>query len=155
MNRAEIHSTFVNRFFRASAGKQANVAELDNVEKHFGVLYPSAYREFVLKYGAISAGFSMLGIIVKNEAELWDIQSFFSPRECVSSTEMYHSGGMSSRLVAFAMDSMANVFCFERNDLTGTRQNDVPVWFFDHDFCTDSRLSDSFDSWLSCYLELK
>jgi len=50
---------------------------------------------------------------------------------------------------------MGNVFCFEEDDLLDARPDDVPIWFFDHDFCSDRRLSDSLDSWLATYLTLR
>jgi hypothetical protein len=153
MTRSEIQQAFVRRFCPARPEVPVFASDLDQAEERLGVLFPIAYREFATTYGVVSAPI-LLDLIVKNEASLWDIRSFFSASECADTTEMCRSGGMSARLVAFASDSMGNIFCFDQGDLLNERPDDAPVWFFDHEFCEDSRLSESFDSWLKAYLAL-
>jgi hypothetical protein len=34
------------------------------------------------------------------------------------------------------------------------RHDDAPIWFFDHEYCSDERIHDSFDSWLASYFSL-
>lgn len=143
----------MRRFCSARAKVPISNADLDQAEKRLGVFFPVTYREFAATYGAVSAP-ALLDLIVRNEADLWDINSFFSASECADTTEMYRSGGMSARLVAFAGDSMGNAFCFDQADLITKRPDDAPVWFFDHEFCEDSQLSESFDAWLEAYLAL-
>jgi hypothetical protein len=62
---------------------------------------------------------------------------------------------MSEQLVEFASDSMGNLFCFRRVAPDSPRADDAEVWFFDHEFCRDSKVADSFDAWLLSYLKLK
>jgi hypothetical protein len=152
MTRTETHQNFVTRFCADGAEPIAR-AELDRAEDRLGILFPSAYREFVLVRGA-ARSHTLLGLIVDAEVDLWDVMSFHTPSECVEASETYRSAGMSERLVAFATDSAGNVFCFDEGDLLDARPDDAPVWFFDHDFNEDKQLADSFDAWLSSYFSL-
>jgi hypothetical protein len=152
MTRTETHQHFVARFCAANAEPIARTA-LNHAEEQLGILFPSAYREFVLARGA-ARSHTLLGLIVDAEADLWDVMSFHTPSECVEATETYRSAGMSERLVAFASDSAGNVFCFDEGDLLDARPDDSPVWFFDHDFNEDKLLAESVDVWLASYLSL-
>jgi hypothetical protein len=152
MTRTETHQHFVSRFCADGADPIAR-EDLDRAEDRLGILFPSAYREFVLTRGAAHSH-TLLGLIVDAEADLWDVTSFHKPSECVEATETYRSAGMSARLVAFASDSAGNVFCFDERELFNARLDDATVWFFDHDFNEDKQLAESFDAWLSSYFSL-
>jgi hypothetical protein len=47
------------------------------------------------------------------------------------------------------------LFCFRGPNANGARPDDAPIWLFDHDFCKESKVADSFDSWLLSYLKLR
>jgi hypothetical protein len=64
------------------------------------------------------------------------------------------SAGMPDDLIAFGNDSSGNLFCFKRHMPQAVRQDDLPVWFFDHDFVDVSQVAESFDGWLLSYLKL-
>jgi hypothetical protein len=152
MTRTETHQHFVTRFC-ADAAVPITRAELDRAEDQLGILFPSAYRELILVYGA-ARSHTLLDIIADAEADLWDIASFHAPSETVAATEVYRSAGMSDRLLAFASDSAGNCFCFDESDLLGARPDDAAVWFFDHDLDEDRQLAKSFDAWLASYFSL-
>lgn len=153
MTRAEIHRRFVSRFCPEQPAKQIRENDLIHTEAHLGVLFPDAYRRFIVSYGPVATP-SILETMVDAKPGGWDVSWFFAPAECVETTESYRHAGMSDRLVAFASDCMGNVFCFEESTLLDARRDDAPVWLFDHDYCKDSRLADSFDEWLTIYLNL-
>jgi hypothetical protein len=148
----QTHQHFVDRFCPNDAEPVARAA-LDGAEEQVGILFPTAYREFILVHGAAQSH-NLLSLIVDNEGDLWDVHSFHTPPDCVGTTECYRSAGMSNRLIAFASDSGGNVFCFDERDLLDSRPDDAPVWFFDHDFNEDKQLSESFDTWLASYFSL-
>ena len=153
MKRDEIHSKFVSDF--AAVGKATSVlsTEIDKIEPALGVVLPASYRAFMTRYGTITCP-DLLDAVVDQESDLWDIQSFHAATEVIDATKGYVAAGMRDGLIAFATDSMGNMFCFDKKDLSKLR-DDAPVWFFDHDFCTDSRIADSFDAWLKSYSSLK
>jgi len=152
MTRIETHQHFVTRFCGKDA-ERVTEASLDAAEDQLGILFSSAYREFVLARGAVRSH-TLLDLIVDAEADLWEIASFYTPLECVETTDSYRSAGMSERLIAIAGDSAGNVFCFDERDLLDARPDDVPVWFFDHDLDEDKQLAVSFDAWLASYFSL-
>ena len=152
MTRTETHQYF-NARFCADGAEVISEEALDRAEDQLGILFPAAYREFALARGA-TRSHTLLSLIVAAEADLWDIDSFHTPSECVEATELYRSAGMSDRLVAFASDSAGNMFCFEERDLLEVRPDDSPVWFFDHDYNADNQWAGSFDAWLASYFSL-
>jgi len=155
MTRVEIQQKFVTRFGVTPPTPSPPIAEtdLDRAEFQLGIVFPRAYRQFVLTYGPVWTP-NILQITVDHQCETWDISWFFTPSECVEDTRLYRSGSMSERLVAFASDCMGNSFCFDQSDLFDARPDDAAVWFFDHDYCQDSKLSDTFDQWLTTYVHL-
>ena len=106
------------------------------------------------KHGAVQTP-SVLSLIVDGEHEQWDVMSISKIAELIEGTKGYWSAGMSEQLVGFASDSMGNLYCFRRVASKTPRADDSEVWFFDREFCSDSKVADSFDEWLLSYLKLK
>jgi hypothetical protein len=79
---------------------------------------------------------------------------FIPAPELIEVSESFWPAGMRSELIAIAMDCMGSYFCFLRSDLLGKRPDDAAVWFFDHDYCSDEQIFESFDSWLAAYFRL-
>jgi hypothetical protein len=152
MERRELQKRFVDRFADASSPASVNPDQLVAVEHALDVRFPEAYREFVGHYGPLRLG-GILRLIVSYEINLWDIRSFLTEVELLDVARLYANAGLKSSLIGFASDSMGNLFCFDRADL-GIRKDDAPVWFFDHEFSVDFRISASFDAWLSRYVDL-
>ena len=98
---------------------------------------------------------SVLSLIVDGEHEQWDVMAISEIAELIEGTKGYWSAGMSEQLVGFATDSMGNLFCFRRVTPETPRADDAEVLFFDHEFCSNSKVADSFDEWLLSYLKLK
>jgi hypothetical protein len=89
------------------------------------------------------------------EGEQWDVLVTSETTGVIEGTRDYWSAGMSEQLVGFASDSLGNLFCFRRVAPGSSRAEDAEVWFFDHDFCSDRKVADSFDEWLLSFLKLK
>ena len=152
MNRNQIQEEFVRRFRTQVAPSPLSTDAIERVESRFGIVLPESYRAFVLTHGAFLCS-GMLEVIVDQNAELWDIHSFSSAEEIIDATSAYIDAGMRDGLVSFASDSMGNMFCFQKDELLKP-SDDCSVWFFDHDFCEDRKIFDSFDSCLQAYLSL-
>ena len=153
MTRPEIHSHFVARFGDQAVSPRYLEYDLFPVEHRLGISFPAAYLAFLAAHGAVSSQ-SLLDLIVDSGAELHDLMAFIPAPELVEVSESSWPAGMRSELIAFAMDCMGSFFCFLRADLLGERPDDAPVWFFDHDYCSDEQIFESFDSWLASYFRL-
>jgi hypothetical protein len=55
--------------------------------------------------------------------------------------------------VLFASDCKGNMFCFKLADCEA-KQTDSPVWFFERDVCTVTKVSNSFIEWLDEFNKL-
>jgi|WetSurMetagenome_2_1015567.scaffolds.fasta_scaffold397630_1 hypothetical protein len=67
---------------------------------------------------------------------------------------MYESGGMAPGFLAFASDGSGNRFLFRLSDCISPN-TDVPVFFFDHDFCEIDEFEDSFSDLLNQYMKVE
>ena len=154
MTRAEIHQLFVSEFHEGEPPVPVATPDIQRVERELSTVFPQSYITFMQTHGPVRTP-SLLSLIVDGEHEPWDVMAISDTGEVVEGTRGSWSGGMSERLIYFAHDSMGNLFCFLRTAPDAPRPDDAEVWFFDHEYCTDSKVADSFDEWLLCYLKLK
>jgi hypothetical protein len=154
MTRADIHQLFVSEFHQGEPPVPVAAPDIQRVERELATVLPQSYATFMQTHGSVHTP-SLLSLIVDGEHELWDVMVISEVAEVIEGTKGYWSAGMSEQLVGFASDSMGNLFCFRRVDAGSPRADDAEVWFFDHDFCSDSKVADNFDEWLLSYLKLK
>ena len=153
MNRSEIHDKFIKEFHYGEPEK-FSLDEIHQIEIELNTVLPQSYIDFMTEYGEAYAP-SLLTLIVEEDSELHDLQNITTIKDTIEGTKMYWSGGMPDDLIGFGNDSMGNMFCFKKYDQKSERPNDLPVYFFDHDFVKVIKISDSFDSWLRDYILLK
>ncbi len=153
MNRSEIHDKFIKEFHYGEPEK-FSLDEIHQIEIELNTVLPQSYIDFMTEYGEAYAP-SLLSLIVEEDSELHDLQNITTIKDTIEGTKMYWSGGMPDDLIGFGNDSMGNMFCFKKYDQKSERPNDLPVYFFDHDFVKVSKISNSFDSWLGDYILLK
>ncbi|MGJ8654360.1 MAG: SMI1/KNR4 family protein [Opitutaceae bacterium] len=148
MNRSEIHKIFVQRFDTGDNACPSTECEIKEYESELGTLLPKAFIDFMMTFGPVYCS-QMLGPIVDDELDLWDVNNISGIKESQEATLAYWSGGMPEEYVLFGNDSMGNAFCFKKSE---ENKDDSPVHFFDHDFCKMDKLADTFDEWLSDYI---
>ncbi len=153
MNRSEIHDKFIKEFHYGEPEK-FSLDEIHQIEIELNTVLPQSYIDFMTEYGEAYAP-SLLSLIVEEDSELHDLQNITTIKDTIEGTKMYWSGGMPDDLIGFGNDSMGNMFCFKKYVQKSERPNDLPVYFFDHDFVKVIKISDSFDSWLRDYILLK
>ena len=153
MTRAEIHSLFVARFHQGDPPTPVSRAEIERGERELDTVFPRSYITFMQTHGTIRTP-SLLPLIVAGTHELWDVMVFFGISDVIEGTKGYWSAGMSEQMVGFASDSMGNLFCLRRADPDSGRADDAEIWFFDHDFCSESKVADGFDEWLLSYIKV-
>jgi cell wall assembly regulator SMI1 len=154
MTQASIHQSFVSEFHQGEPRVPATALDIDRAERELATVLPKSYITFMQTQGAVQTP-SLLSLIVDGEHQQWDVMAISEITELIEGTKGYWSAGMSEKLVGFATDSMGNLFCFRRVAPETPRAEDAEVLFFDHEFCSDSKVADSFDEWLLSYLKLK
>jgi hypothetical protein len=154
MTRGSVHEAFVSTFHEGEAPLSVEAAEIQRTERELETVLPQSYVTFMQTHGSVHTP-SLLSLIVDGGHETWDVMVISEISEVIDGTKAYWSAGMSNQLVGFASDSTGNLFCFRRVAIGSVRGDDTEVWFFDHDFCKESKIADGFDEWLASFLKLK
>ncbi len=154
MSRSELHQMFVSEFSEARHSPIPVPQVGESIERELGTVLPLSYISFLQTHGAPYTP-NILDLIVKNGKDTPDIRQFLTAEDAVRNSQLYWSGGMSHQLIGFASDCMGSMFCFQRLTLGTLRTDDAEVWFFDHDYCIEYKLADSFDGLLLGFLTLK
>jgi hypothetical protein len=147
--RTEIHDGFVSRFHSGKRVAPVAAAKLDKIDAALNTRLPGAYRQFMLRHGAVYTP-SILDEIADRRLAQPDIQEFLKPKQAIEYTKMNWSGEMPSDLIGVASDCMGNLIGFRRQL---TSSDDSPVVFFDHDNVEVSEVAPSFDEFLAWYLD--
>lgn len=147
----EILEEFINKWGNLDNQKFPEDGDFLEVEETLKIKLPAEYVHLVKTYGDVWCP-SLLDEIVDSNTCISDVQNFLLPTEMIETTESWQSAGMPKGYIAFASDCMGNVFCFKLSELSG---NDNPsIWFFDHDFCEISKVSNSFIIWLKRFINV-
>lgn len=144
--------SFVSRYNKSQSTDKPTSGDIERVQHELGVVFPEKYKEFIMSFGSVYTP-EILDVIVDNKVEQHDIQEFKKTNDLVQLNKQYWSAGMPDEYVAFASDSMGNMFCFKRSDLA-TKTEDVKIYFFDHDFVKVSTAANSFVELLDSYNRL-
>jgi hypothetical protein len=154
--RRALHSLFAVRFEADRLGGPAqriSVDVIDQAEEALDTFLPVSYREFLGACGPLFVP-ALWDAVVEKELGVEPVREFFTPSQVAADTRLYWSGGMPVDFIAIASDFCGNMFGFGRCDCRSPRPDDLPVFFFDHDFVRVTEVSASFDGWLGRYLEL-
>lgn len=161
MSRTDLHATFAAHFSAPPVEAPTRVTEADirTVEAALKTTLPQSYVSFVTVHGPLFTPDILHALVDAREAgkpapDGFDVQEFFSPSEILETQRLYVSGGMDDSVVPFAMDCGGSVFGFRREE-GSERPDDLPVLFFDHDYCKVRPEAESFDAWLRGFLLLK
>jgi SMI1/KNR4 family protein SUKH-1 len=147
--RADIHEEFVSRFHAGKRVVPLAAPQLEKIASALNTCLPEAYRQFMMRYGAVYTP-SILDAIADGKLAKPDIQEFLKPKQVIEYTEMYWSGGMPTDVIGVASDCMGNLIGFRRQSASS---DDSPVVFFDHDDVEVCEVSSSFDELLTWYLD--
>lgn len=143
---------FTERFNRNVDAIPAKQSDVEKLENDFSIHLPSDYKEFVKLFGDVWTP-GVLEVIVDNEVELIDIQQFWTIDQIRKDRKNARTSQPDMDMLPFASDSMGNIFGFLITDLK-VPGNECPVYFFDHDFGTVEKISDSFTKLIERYNEL-
>lgn len=141
-----IFQTFVEQWGSKSETKKSSDNDIQKLEATFEILLPEEYKYFINQCGDVYCP-NLLDTICDNELELSDVQNFFLPDQAIKDTDAYIKAGMPEGYFAFASDCMGNMFCFKIEELKN-KSIKPAIWFFDHDYVSMEKISDSFVDWI-------
>ena len=145
----EIFNKFITRFDKNDDLEKASVSDIEKLKKELRINIPNDFELFLTKYGNVYTP-DILDIIVDNEIDLYDVQEFWTTERIIYDKQNEWTAQLSTDLIPFASDSMGNIFAFLTSDLKEKKKSSA-VYFFDHDFDTVEKLTDSFSEWIDNY----
>ena len=143
---------FVKNWGSKSSMVPINSDDIADLESKLNGFLPDSYKYLISTYGLVHSP-NVLTKICDLDADIAEVQDFLSLEDIFSLSKLYEMGGMPKGHILFASDCKGNMFCFKLTDCV-SKKIDVPVWFFDHDFCTVKKVSNSFIEWLEEFNEL-
>ena len=143
---------FVKNWGSKNAMVPINSHDISALESKLNSFLPDSYKYLISTYGLVHSP-NVLTKICDLNADVSAVQDFLSLEDMFSLSKLEERSGMPKGYVLFASDCKGNMFCFKLTDCA-SKQIDLPVWFFDHDFCTVEKVSNSFIEWLEEFNEL-
>lgn len=137
---------FTDRFNARDDVKLSSQADIDKLEKEFNIHLPTDYKTFLLTCGNLWTP-DILTIVVDNDLDAHDVQDFWEVEAIIEDKKNDWTAQISTDLIPFGSDSMGNIFAFLTADLKKSRPT-ADVYFFDHDFDSVEKISDSFTHWI-------
>lgn len=151
MKRTDLYYRFARQFAldRMEPLGPCDDASINRIEDALETILPCSYREFLTRCGPLFVP-HLSDSIENTELGINLVREFFTPEEVVRDTQLYWSGGMPSDFIGIASDFCGNMFGFRREK---ARADDLPILFFDKDFVNVNQDADTFDSWLTRFLD--
>ena len=137
---------FADRFNKSDDAKPSTQVDIDSLENKFQIYLPNDYKTFLLNFGNIWTP-DILDIVADNELEINDVQQFWTIERIIYDKQNEWTSQLSTDLIPFASDCMGNIFAFIRHDIKSPSDT-ASIYFFDHDFDTVEKISNSFTDWI-------
>lgn len=122
------------------------------LESKLTLFLPDSYKYLLSAYGLVHSP-NVLTKVCDLNTDVSAVQDFLSLEDILSLSALYEMTGMPKGHILFASDCKGNMFCFKLTDCV-SKQTDVPVWFYQLDNCSVTKLSNSFTEWLSEFNKL-
>lgn len=152
-HRSDVGQRFVDQWTHPSyRASPVAASDLQLVEDSLSIQLPAPFRHFLISHGPVAARIGLLDTIVDLELDVDDLNEFHSPDEIVSETLAWREMGLPAGHIAFARDSMGNLFCF--NCPLPAPQCTDEIWVFDHETGDLESTGLGFVDWLEVYASL-
>jgi cell wall assembly regulator SMI1 len=138
---------FADRFNKSTNAAPSTQSDIDKLEKELNIQLPNDYKRFLLSIGNIWTP-DILDLVVDKELDLADVQQFWTPDEIIDDKKNFWTKQVSTDIIPFATDCMGNIFSFLASDLRQKTET-ADIYFFDHDFDTVEKISNSFTVWIN------
>jgi len=137
---------FVKNWGSKQAMSPIASTDISALETRLTATLPESYKYLLAHYGLVHSP-NVLTKICDLGVDIAEVQDFLSLEDVDSLSKLYEMTGMPKGHILFASDCKGNMFCFKLSDC-GTKKQDVPVWFYNHDSRTVSQVADTFSAWL-------
>lgn len=143
---------FVKNWGSKQAMNPINSADIAALEERLAAMLPESYKYLLSNYGLVHTP-NVLTKICDLGVDIVEVQDFLSLDDVSSLSTLYEMTGMPKGHILFASDCKGNMFCFKLSDCESNNK-DIPVWFFDHDLRTVTKVANTFSAWLGQFNEL-
>ncbi|NQY89819.1 MAG: SMI1/KNR4 family protein [Colwellia sp.] len=143
---------FVKKLASKNTMTPINCDDILALESKLDLLLPDSYKYLISTYGLLHSP-NVLTKICDLNVEVSEVQDFLSLEDVSSLSKLYEMSGMPKGHILFASDCKGNMFCFKLTDCI-SKTIDIPVWFFEHEFSTVRKVSNSFIEWLEQFNKL-
>ena len=137
---------FAERFNKSDDAKASTQIDIDRLEHEFQISLPNDYKTFLSNFGNIWTP-DILDLVVDNDLDINDVQQFWTIDKIIYDKHNEWTSNLSLDIIPFASDCMGNIFAFLRQDIKSPTET-ANVYFFDHDFDTIEKISNSFTDWI-------
>lgn len=137
---------FVKNWASKQVLKPIALADISALESRLTAILPESYKYLLLHYGLVHSP-NVLTKICDLGVDISEVQDFLSVEDVYSLSQLYEMTGMPKGHILFASDCKGNMFCFKKSDCDKLN-DDIPVWFFNHDSRTVTQVADTFSAWL-------
>jgi hypothetical protein len=132
-----------------------SVEDMTSAERQLGTLFPRCLMDFLSVYGDLTVSIDLLDVAVERELNLRVPAEFLNCAKIVRTTEGWVQAGMPRDLIAFATSATGDMFCVRRLDPgTDSRLDDMPIWYFDHEFVEVEQVASSLTAWLKGFIDI-
>lgn len=143
---------FVKNWGSKQAMKPIDSADIAELEERLATILPASYKYLLSNYGLVHTP-NVLTKICDLGVDIAEVQDFLSLDDVSTLSTLYEMTGMPKGHILFASDCKGNMFCFKLSDCE-SNYKDIPVWFFDHDLRTVTKVANTFSAWLGQFNEL-
>ena len=144
--------TFVKNWGSKNAMVPINAQDISELESKLNCCLPESYKYLISTYGLVHSP-NVLTKICDLNSDVSAVQDFLSLEDVSSLSKLYEMSGMPKGHILFASDCKGNMFCFKLDECVNS-EVDLPVWFFDQQFYTVEKVSNSFTEWLAAFDDL-
>lgn len=143
---------FIQRWGNQSMMAPIPTQDITTVETTLNILLPESFKYLISTYGLIRSP-NALTKVCSLSSDVSQVQDFLSLDDMSSLSKLYELTGMPKGHILFASDCKGNMFCFKATECE-TQQVDLPVWYFDRDIGTVTKVSNTFIKWLDNFNKL-
>jgi len=143
---------FVKNWGSKQAMSPIDNADIAALEQRLTAILPASYKYLLSTYGLVHTP-NVLTKICDLGVDIAEVQDFLSLDDVSALSTLYEMTGMPKGHILFASDCKGNMFCFKLSDCESNNK-DIPVWFFDHNLRTVTKVANTFSAWLGQFNEL-
>ena len=142
----KVFRQFVDKYNKNEKIKLVIQTDIELIEKEFYIHLPVDYKTFIQTYGYVWTP-DILDVIANKALDMSDVQEFWEIESIIDDKKNAWTSKLTIDIIPFASDCMGNIFGFLTSDLKQERQT-ASIYFFDQDFDTVDKISDSFTDWI-------